>query len=131
MVHGGLPSKIRSLQEIAEAVRLHPRKTILEELLWNDPDEQIDRVYPSARGAGNVFGKAVTNKVLRRLGVKILIRGHESARDGYKISHEGKVLTLFSCKGPPYYNRNGAFLNVPLAEKFENANQLLPFIHRF
>jgi diadenosine tetraphosphatase ApaH/serine/threonine PP2A family protein phosphatase len=131
MVHGGLPTKIRILQEIAEADKLHPEKSFLEELLWNDPDEQVLGTFPSPRGAGYIFGKTVTAKILAKLNVKILIRGHEPARDGYKINHDGKILTLFSLKGPPYFNAFGAYLKLPLAEKFENANQLLPYIYKF
>ena len=131
MVHGGVPAKIRSLQEIAQAEKLHPDKPFLEELLWNDPDEQVRGAFPSPRGAGYLFGKTVTREVLQKLNVKILIRGHEPARDGFKINHDGKILTLFSRKGPPYYNVSGAYLELPLAEKFENANQLLPYIHKF
>jgi hypothetical protein len=69
--------------------------------------------------------------VLRRFNVKILIRGHEPSGDGFKVNHTGKVLTLFSRKGPPYFNAQGAYLNVELSEKFENAEQLIPYIHKF
>jgi diadenosine tetraphosphatase ApaH/serine/threonine PP2A family protein phosphatase len=131
MVHGGLPSKVRSLQDIAEADKLHPKNSFLEELLWNDPDDQVQGIYQSARGLGNTFGKTVTHDVLQKLGAKILIRGHEPAGEGYRISHDGSILTLFSRKGPPYYNRHGAFLQLPLAEKFETADQLLPYVHKF
>ncbi len=131
MVHGGLPSKIHNLKEIAQADDLHPEKTILEELLWNDPDEGVRGVYSSPRGAGNLFGKTVTEEILTKLNVKILIRGHEPAQDGFKINHGGKILTLFSRKGPPYFNANGAYLNLPLAEKFDSATQLIPYIHKF
>ena len=131
MVHGGVPRNINSLQEIAEADRLYPEKTFLEELLWNDPDEQVLDTYPSSRGAGNLFGKAVTKAVLRKLNAKILIRGHQSIREGYRINHDGKVLTLFSCKESPYFIAYGAYLDVSLTEKFENASQLLPYIHKF
>ena len=131
MVHGGLPVKIRSLEEIAKADKLHPEKSFLEELLWNDPDEQVQGAFPSTRGAGNVFGKTVTQEVLAKLGVKILIRGHEPAGEGFQINHGGKILTLFSRKGPPYFNRFAAYLQVPLAERFENATQLLPYVHKF
>jgi protein phosphatase len=131
MVHGGLPSKIRNLKEIAQADELHPEKTILEDLLWNDPDERVRGVYSSPRGAGNLFGITVTRDILAKLNVKILIRGHEKVRDGFKINHGGQVLTLFSRKGTPYFNVNGAYLNFPLAEKFESATQLVPYIHKF
>jgi protein phosphatase len=131
MVHGGLPSKIRSLQEIANADKLHARKTFIEELLWNDPDEKVRGVSPSPRGAGNLFGKTITQEVLQKLNAKILIRGHEPAVNGFSINHDGKILTLFSRKGPPYFNKFGAYIELPLNEKFETANQLLPYIHKF
>jgi len=130
MLHGGLAAKIRSLQDIAEADKLHPEKSFLEEILWNDPDEKVKGTFPSPRGAGNLFGKTITNEVLERLNAKILIRGHEVANEGFKINHDGRILTLFSCKAPPYFNAHGAYLDLPLSEKFENVNQLLPYIHK-
>ncbi len=130
MVHGGLP-EVCSLQDLAQAPNLHPQQSFLEQLLWNDPDEQVYGNVASPRGAGNLFGKDTTNTVLTRLNAKILIRGHEATPDGYKFNHDGKVLTLFSRKGAPYFNRYGAYLQVPLKEPFENGHQLLPFIHTF
>jgi protein phosphatase len=131
MVHGGLPANLHSLHELADADKLHPAKSFLEELLWSDPDEQVQGVLSSPRGAGKLFGKNVTTAVLQKLNAKILIRGHEPIDGGYKINHDGKVLTLFSRKGPPYFNAYGAYLQLPLAEKFENANQLVPYVHTF
>jgi len=109
----------------------HPKRRLLEEMLWSDPTETIKEVCESPRGAGKLFGENITNEVLKRFDVKILIRGHEPCRDGFKINHGGKVLTLFSRKGQPYFNVQGAFLKVELSEKFENAEQLIPYIHKF
>jgi len=131
MVHGGLPPNIASIQDFAHAHLSHPKQEFLEDLLWSDPDDMVQDVCPSLRGAGKIFGKGVTENVLRKLGVKILVRGHEPCEEGFKINHEGKVLTLFSRKGAPYFNGHGAYLDLPLSEKFENATQLLPFIHKF
>lgn len=100
-------------------------------MLWSDPTEMIKGVCESPRGAGRLFGEKITNEVLRRFKVKILIRGHEPCTDGFEIKHNGKILTLFSRKGPPYFNAQGAYLNVELSRKFENAEQLIPFIHKF
>ena len=130
MVHGGLPFSISSLPQIAQANNLHPDKPFLTELLWSDPNDNVQGIIPSPRGVGHLFGKDITAKI-DRLKAKILIRGHESTPQGYKISHDGKVLTLFSSKGAPCFNTNSAYLNLPLNKKFENANQLLPFIHTF
>ena len=130
MVHGGVSPEIRSLQDIAQAQE-NRNEALLEDLLWSDPDENVRGISSSPRGAGKLFGKKVTKEVLGKLNAKILIRGHESSDVGFKIDHDGKVLTLFSRKGSPYFNRYGAYLQLPLSEKFENAQQLIPWIHKF
>jgi len=130
VVHGGVSPKIRSLQDIAQAQE-NRNEALLEDLLWSDPDENIKCISSSPRGAGKLFGKQVTEEVLGKLNTKILIRGHEPSETGFKINHDGKVLTLFSRKGSPYFNRHGAYLQLPLSEKFENAQQLIPWIHKF
>jgi protein phosphatase len=130
MVHGGVSPEITSLQDIAQAQENHS-EALLEDLLWSDPDESEQGISSSPRGAGKLFGKKVTKEVLGKLNAKILIRSHESSDIGYKINHDGKVLTLFSRKGSPYFNRYGAYLQLPLSEKFENAQQLIPWIHQF
>jgi protein phosphatase len=130
MLHGGVSPEINSLQDIAKAHEENNR-ALLEDLLWNDPAEGLTGVSLSARGAGKLFGEDVTEEVLGRLNAKILIRGHEASGTGFKVNHGGKVLTLFSRKGTPYLNRYGAYLQLPLSQKFENAKQLTPFIHKF
>jgi protein phosphatase len=131
IIHGGLPSQAKTIEDLAYALAKHPKQRLLEDMLWSDPTETVEGVCESPRGAGKLFGENITDEVLKRFGVKILIRGHEPCRDGFKTNHGGKVLTLFSRKGPPYFNVQGAFLNVELSEKFENAEQLIPYIHKF
>jgi len=131
MVHGGLPKEPSTVEDMANAHTLHPKRPLLEEILWSDPDEAVEETSASPRGAGNLFGKNVTDRMLAKLNVKILIRGHEPCEDGFKINHNGKVLTLFSRKGPPYLNAFGAYLDVKLAKEFENAEELIPYIHKF
>jgi protein phosphatase len=131
MVHGGLPKELKTLEEIAYAHTLHPKRSLLEEILWSDPDEAVEETIASPRGAGSLFDKNTTDRILARLKVKILIRGHEPCEDGFKINHGGKVLTLFSLKGPPYFNGYGAYLDVELDREFEDAEELVPYIHKF
>jgi len=131
MVHGGLSPEITSAQDLANANATHPANDVLEDLLWSDPNDTVRNVLYSPRGAGKLFGESVTEKVLQNIGVKILIRGHEPCEEGYKLNHNGKVLTLFSRKGAPYFNAHGAYLQLPLSEKVENAEQLVPWIHKF
>jgi len=131
MVHGGLPEEACTVDDLAYAHTLHPRRPLLEEILWSDPDDTIEETSVSPRGAGNLFGKNVTDRALAKLNAKILIRGHEPCEDGFKINHDGKVLTLFSRKGSPYFNSFGAYLDVKLDKEFENARELIPYIHKF
>jgi diadenosine tetraphosphatase ApaH/serine/threonine PP2A family protein phosphatase len=131
LVHGGLSPEINGIQDLANANMTHPEKEFLEDLLWSDPNDMVQEVLYSPRGAGKLFGKSVTEKVLRKLGVKILIRGHEPCEEGFKLNHNGKVLTLFSRRGAPYFNVYGAYLQLPLSEKFESARQLVSWVHKF
>jgi diadenosine tetraphosphatase ApaH/serine/threonine PP2A family protein phosphatase len=131
MVHGGLSPNINSIQDLARAHMTHPEQEFLEDLLWSDPNDMVKEVLYSPRGAGKLFGKSVTEKVLRKLNAKILIRGHEPCEEGFKLNHDGKVLTLFSRKGAPYFNAYGAYLQLPLSKKIESAQQLVPWIHKF
>jgi len=130
LVHGGLPENASSLKDFAYAHEMHPKESFLEEILWSDPYEG-EGVYPSPRGAGKLFGWNLTRRILDMLNVQILIRGHEPCNEGFKINHFGKVLTLFSRRGPPYFNSYAAYLHVNLSEKFEVAGQLSRFIRQF
>jgi protein phosphatase len=124
LLHGGVPSQAKSTEDLAYAHKKHPNEPHLEEILWSDPEEGINGTYPSPRGAGKLFGKDVTTKFLRMLNVKVLIRGHEPSEKGYKINHEGKILTLFSRKGEPYFNTQAAYLQLDLTAQVANAYQL-------
>ncbi len=131
MLHGGVPSKARSLEDVAFACEKHPVESHLEEILWSDPADGIKGTYPSPRGAGRVFGEDVTQAFLKMVDVPLLVRGHQPSMDGYRINHGGKVLTLFSRKGSPYSNRYGAYLTLDLSETFNSAWELESFIRRF
>ena len=131
MVHGGVPPQAKSLEDLAYAHERHPKENLLEDLLWSDPNDDISETCASPRGAGKLFGQKVTEAALQNFGVEVLIRGHEPCEGGHKINHNGKVLTLFSRKGPPYSNINGAYLMVELAKKLQNAQELTPYIRKF
>ena len=131
LLHGGAPSQVTTVNDIAYAHEKHPRERHLEEILWNDPWEGIKGTIASPRGAGRLFGEDVTNKLLKMLNVKALIRGHQAFSDGYSSIHGGRVLTLFSRKGPPYNNAFGAYLHLDISQKVENPKQFLQGINKF
>jgi len=131
LLHGGAPSQASTTDDVAYAHEKHPRERHLEEILWSDPFEGIKGTYPSPRGAGRLFGENITYKLLELFDIKALIRGHEPSGDGFKTNHSGKVITIFSRRGPPYYNDYGAYLHLDISQKVENAKQLLQGICKF
>lgn len=130
LLHGGVPSVASTIEDLAFAHVKHPNETHLEEILWSDPHENMKGTISSPRGAGKLFGEDVTERLLRMLSTNVLIRGHETSKEGFKLNHGEKILTLFSRRGHPYYNKSGAYLHVDLTKKAENAKQLLQYIHK-
>lgn len=131
LVHGGLPTEdavIRNYRNaLATAQESHTSNRVLEELLWNDPRRLDDFPYwqMSHRGLGRYFGEPITRKWLQASGVRAIIRGHEPCQ-GFRIDHDGGVITLFSCQ-EAYPAFKAAYLVVK-REKLdivESANDLL------
>ena len=85
----------------------------MEEILWNDPRDSIidnGESERSRRGIGRHFGQLVSNTWLRRLDAKVILRGHEPC-EGYKIDHQGRVFTIFTCK-ESYPMAKAAYLDI-------------------
>lgn len=120
MVHGGVPTRSVTLNSLANA---HQDMELLEELLWNDPMPSKG-VNASPRGAGFLFGPDVTEKFLESVGVKVVIRSHEPCEEGYEVHHNGKLMTIFSRKGPPYFNARAAYLDIRSPKNIVSAHQL-------
>jgi protein phosphatase len=101
-VHGGPPIiRIIKYNNIDDILTLEEDPEAIEDILWSDPIEDESIEYSlSYRGAGKLWGLPITLKTLEKLNIKLIIRGHEPV-EGYKLSHKGKVITLFSMKG--YY----------------------------
>ena len=97
-IHGGVPTMADEIDDLVFARKKHPAETHFEEILWNDPREDLEGSVQSTRGYGKIFGEDVTTNFLNLVGASVLIRGHEPC-DGVKVSHGGKILTIFSSKG--------------------------------
>ncbi|MCD6323600.1 MAG: hypothetical protein J7L55_00600, partial [Desulfurococcales archaeon] len=78
------------------------------------PVESPSPATPSPRGAGYLFGRPVTEWVIRKFRVKEIFRGHEPVYNGYKFNHDGKVMTIFSRLGPPYFNKRAVYVVVDM-----------------
>ncbi|MGC8969555.1 MAG: metallophosphoesterase family protein [Conexivisphaera sp.] len=109
MVHGGPPSEPRRLADLER-----PSKEDLEDMLWSDPTS-VPGSAPSPRGAGHLYGPDVTARFLSENGLSLIVRSHEPC-DGYRIDHGGRVVTIFSRKGPPYMNRSASYFRASASD---------------
>jgi serine/threonine-protein phosphatase 4 catalytic subunit len=95
-VHGGVSNKINTLNDLR-----CPSENVEEDVLWSDPFEGVGE-HPNYKrgGAGVEFGKDVSMKICKRLGVERIIRSHEpqKAVNGPIYSHGGKLATISSTR---------------------------------
>jgi len=107
VLHGGLFSEdgvtLADLRKINRNQR-PPDAGLMCEMLWSDPQEQPGRAQ-SKRGVGINFGADVSTRFLRENKLDLLVRSHEVKQGGYEVTHDGKVITVFSA--PNYCDVTG------------------------
>jgi diadenosine tetraphosphatase ApaH/serine/threonine PP2A family protein phosphatase len=135
IVHGGLPTRhIGGMKDIKNSIATADKNIHngwMEEILWNDPRQHIQNHQewePSRRGIGRHFGINISKSWLKLTKTKMIIRGHEPCR-GYKIDHDGMIVTIFSCK-EAYPNFEAAYLSITASQwkSISNGRDLAHYI---
>lgn len=116
-VHGGISSKITNLDGLR-----FPDRRLEKEILWSDPSAIKGEIKNRQRGIGEEFGEDITDLVMERLNVKLIVRSHQPqlARKAPYYSHNGKILTISSTNAYDRANtspRKPYFLEINLAKE--------------
>uniref|UniRef100_A0A8C1ZDD8 Serine/threonine-protein phosphatase n=1 Tax=Cyprinus carpio TaxID=7962 RepID=A0A8C1ZDD8_CYPCA len=112
IVHGGISDKI-DLDFLSTVERHKMLFKYVVDILWSDPKNQSGCSPNYFRGGGCYFGPDVTQALLQKHGLCLLIRSHECKQEGYELCHNGQVITIFSASN--YYeegSNRGAYVKL-------------------
>jgi len=114
-MHGGLSPDLKTMDQIRRIIRPTdvPDTGLLCDLLWADPDKEIQGWGESDRGVSFTFGSDVVTAFLKKHDLDLICRAHQVVEDGYEFFAKRQLVTLFSA--PNYcgeFDNSGALMSV-------------------
>ncbi|VDO71928.1 unnamed protein product, partial [Heligmosomoides polygyrus] len=105
---------------------------LIEDLLWSDPSPCcIGFNSNTERGCSYVFGSDVVADRCAKMGILMIVRGHQAVDEGFEISSDRKIITLFSAPGYQDNHVNkGAVMIVSCDSLHQKKNETMGQIHR-
>lgn len=114
-VHGGLSPFMQKIDHVKEIKRFReiPHEGAFADLMWSDPDADLDGFRISPRGAGYAFGCDVVKRFLHCNNIKKIYRAHQLCMEGYLILFDGTINTVWSAPNYCYrYNNMASILEM-------------------
>ncbi|PSS04209.1 Serine/threonine-protein like [Actinidia chinensis var. chinensis] len=114
-MHGGLSPELKNLDQIRNLARPAdvPDQGLLCDLLWADPDKDMEGWGENDRGVSFTFGADTVAEFLQKHDLDLICRAHQVVEDGYEFFAKRQLLTIFSA--PNYcgeFDNTGAMMNV-------------------
>jgi serine/threonine-protein phosphatase PP1 catalytic subunit len=114
-MHGGLSPELSSMDQIRRIKRPIniPDSGLLCDLLWSDPDLDVQGWGDNDRGVSFTFGKETISNFLRKHQLELICRAHQVVEDGYEFFAKRQLVTIFSA--PNYcgeFDNKGAIMDV-------------------
>ena len=96
-VHGGIGPMFEKLSQVEEIKRPVDDfgDSLLDTMLWSDPNEKIDQFELSVRGTGYFYGEKAFTKFLDDNKLSLFIRAHECVMDGACSCFNDRLITVF------------------------------------
>ncbi|CAK7335614.1 unnamed protein product [Dovyalis caffra] len=114
-MHGGLSPELKNLDQIRNIVRPIdvPDHGLLCDLLWADPDKDMEGWGENDRGVSYTFGADKVVEFLQKHDLDLVCRAHQVVEDGYEFFAKRQLVTIFSA--PNYcgeFDNAGAMMSV-------------------
>lgn len=114
-MHGGLSPELTTMDQVKRIMRPTdvPDTGLLCDLLWSDPDKDIDGWGENDRGVSFTFGEDIVAQFLHKHDLDLICRAHQVVEDGYEFFARRQLVTLFSA--PNYcgeFDNAGAMMSV-------------------
>ena len=111
-MHGGLSPELEKIEEIKNIVRPTdvPEQGMLCDLLWSDPENNVNGFGENDRGVSVTFDGTVIEK---DNDLDLVCRAHQVVEEGYEFFADRKLVTVFSA--PNYcgeFDNAGAMMTV-------------------
>ena len=97
-VHGGLSKDLVSIEQLYDIKRPTdvPNAGLLCDILWSDPNSEIDTWGQNERGVSIVFSEKIIEGFLEKNKLDLICRGHQVVENGYEFFGNMKLVTIFS-----------------------------------
>ncbi|OMJ94956.1 hypothetical protein SteCoe_1818 [Stentor coeruleus] len=97
-MHGGLSPELNSMEQIRSIMRPMdvPESGLVCDLLWSDPDKDVQGWGENERGVSFTFGYEVVSGFLKKQDLDLICRAHQVVEDGYEFFAKRQLVTLFS-----------------------------------
>jgi serine/threonine-protein phosphatase PP1 catalytic subunit len=114
-MHGGISPELKSLSQINSLVRPTdvPDQGLLCDLLWSDPENNIEGWGINDRGISVTFSDKIVENFLLQHDLDLICRAHQVVEEGYEFFANKQLVTIFSA--PNYcgeFDNCGAMMTV-------------------